>query len=94
MANTKQAKKMIRKTAKRTIYNRWWKSQIKDAYKSIVTLIAGNQANSEVTDETKKAISTLQKKADKAAKRNIIHKNKAARIKSKAMKSLLTKTAK
>lgn len=82
MANTKQAQKMIRKTKKRTQYNRWWKSKVKNAIKELETTIAID-ANAKLT--------ALQKVVDKAVKNNVIHRNTGARIKSSAMKDLQSK---
>lgn len=78
MANTKQAQKMIRKTKKRTQYNRWWKSLVKNAIKV-----------AKKTSDTKDA-TQLQKIVDKAVKNKVIHKNKGNRIKSSLMKKLQT----
>ena len=82
MANTKQAQKMIRKTKKRTQYNRWWKSKVKNAIKELETTVA-KDSNAKLT--------ALQKVVDKAVKNNVIHRNTGARIKSSAMKDLQSK---
>lgn len=82
MANTKQAQKMIRKTKKRTQYNRWWKSKVKNAIKELESTVA-KDANAKLT--------ALQKVVDKAIKNNVIHRNTGARIKSSAMKDLQSK---
>lgn len=78
MANTKQAQKAIRKTKTKTSYNKWWKTQVRGAYKNILELIKENKPMEEIL----KSASTLQKKTDKAAKANVFAKNKASRIKS------------
>ena len=90
MANTKQAKKMIRKIKRRTQYNRWWKSKIKRAISALDKIASQNSS------EINKLYANLQKTVDKAAKKGVIHKNKANRIKSKSAKKLAlnTKTAK
>ncbi len=82
MANTKQALKMIRKTKKRTQYNRWWKSKVKNAIKEI---------ESATSEESNTKVSMLQKVIDKAVKNNVIHRNTGARIKSSMMKHLHSK---
>lgn len=83
MANTKQAIKAVRKTVKKTSYNKWWKNQIRSAYKSVMTML-----NSEKSDkkEASAKIAEFQKKLDKSVKSNVVHKNKAARLKSQVMK--------
>jgi len=80
MANTKQAQKMIRKTEKRTQFNRWWKSLVK---KSIKDLIGSKNPSQEL-------IVKFQKTIDKAVKNHVIHQNKGNRIKSQLMKKLQT----
>ena len=81
MANTKQAQKAIRKTRKRTNYNKWWKNQVKTAYKAVLAVITSSES-----EKIAESVSKLQKKIDKATKSNTIHKNKARRMKSAAMK--------
>ena len=76
MPITKSAQKALRQTKKRTVVNKLWKQKLKSAVKK-----AGTQ-------KTKEAISYAFKIADKAAKAKIIHKNKAARIKSKLSRIL------
>ncbi len=78
----KSAKKKLRKDVKRTKRNLKYKDAIKKAIKAV---------------QQKKGDQLLIKKAysiiDKAAKEKIIHKNKAARLKSKISK-LVSKTTK
>lgn len=83
MANTKSALKRVRQTKTRTERNRAEKSRLKTARKSTLTAIeAGDK------DAASKAAELLFSVADKAAKRNLIHKNKAANIKSKTAKAI------
>ncbi len=85
MANTKQAKKMIRKTKRRTSYNRWWKSKIKKALDDVNEIIAkANPTQEEINEK----VIVAQKTIDKATKNNVIHKNKANRLKASLMKSV------
>jgi ribosomal protein S20 len=74
MPNTKSAKKAVRGSERKRRHNMFWKKRIKDATKA---LIAGKES---VT------LSDLQKALDKATKENVIHKNKANRLKSKYAK--------
>ena len=83
MANTKQAIKAVRKTVKRTSYNKWWKNQIKTAYKSVMALLSTDKPNKE---QANTKISELQKKVDKSIKSRIVTKNRGARMKSSVMK--------
>jgi len=66
----KNAKKKLKQDKKRTIQNR----KIKDTYKTLVKAAKTKKS----ADSVSKAFAGL----DKAAKQNIIHPNKASRIKS------------
>ena len=79
MANTTQAKKMIRKIKTKTAYNKWWKTKVKNAIKALDEIVSKPEASTESTMESYKA---LQKVVDKAQKNGVIKKNKANRIKS------------
>lgn len=80
MANTKSAKKQIRVQAKKKLRNTAIKSKIKTIYKSAVTQIETKP------NERQKAISVVFSELDKAAAKGVIHKNKAARKKSRLLK--------
>lgn len=77
----KSAKKRIKTTEKKTAQNKEWKQRLKNAIKDMEKAVkAGdNEAAAEQLKETKKVI-------DKAVTRNIIHKNNAARKKSRLTK--------
>jgi len=81
MANTKSAKKDLRRNAKRRIRNQATKSALKTYIKKTRTAITTGDA-SQTADALKLAVQAL----DKAAKRGIIHKNQAARRKSRIAK--------
>ena len=83
MAHTKAAEKAQRQTQKRTARNRQVKERIKDATKNLLGLISAKKM-----DEAKAALPKFIKLLDKSAKQNVIHKNKAARLKSAWMKKL------
>jgi ribosomal protein S20 len=87
MANTKQAIKMVRKTVRRTSYNKWWKNQVRSAYKSVMTLL---NTEKPAKSEANTKIAELQKKIDKSIKAKIVSKHKGARMKSQAMKKAKT----
>lgn len=76
MANTKSAQKRVRSDEKKRLRNQAYKSQIKTAIKKAETLIFSGEASEEAIRE---AASIL----DKAAVKGIIHKNNAARRKSR-----------
>lgn len=78
MANIRSAKKNIRKTATRTLRNRANKSRIRTLRKKVLTAIQkGDNA------QAQKAYNEFASAADKAAKKHIIHKNTASRLKSR-----------
>ena len=83
MANTRSAKKEIRASAKKREHNLMWKRRIKAMQKTIKKTLKTEPEN---TDILKAQQSALQKVVDKAAKENVIHKNKASRIKSRYAK--------
>ena len=85
MANTKSAEKRVRQIAKRTERNRATKSRIKTLQKKAVS--AAGEGNS---DEALKTLQEFTKAVDKATKRNIFHKNKAANLKSLTNKAVKT----
>src|SRR3712207_7375680 len=78
MANIKSAKKRIRVTEKKTLVNKMVKSALKTSIKRFEeAVVAGNkEVAAEKLNETIKAL-------DMAATKNILHKNKAARRKSR-----------
>lgn len=75
MPNIKSAKKKMRKDVKRTKHNVFYREAISKAVKLIAKLKGDEK-------EARKTLSLI----DKAAKKKIIHKNKAARLKSRVMK--------
>jgi small subunit ribosomal protein S20 len=80
MANHKSSKKRIRSNEAKRLRNRYY---AKTTRNSIKALRAETSAA-----EAKKDLPTVLSNIDKLAKRNIIHKNKAANLKSKLMKKL------
>jgi len=91
MANTKQARKRARQNVARNLHNTSLRSRLKTAIKSVRKAVeAGDKANA--AEIFRKATSIIDSIADKG----IIHKNKAARSKSRlsaAVKALGTTTA-
>lgn len=82
----KSAKKELRKSRKRFVRNLNIKRNIKDLIKEIKKI-----AQEKKGKEAQKLFIKLQKMADKAAIRNIIHKNKASRVKSRILKAISKK---
>lgn len=78
MANHKSALKRIRQTAKRTLRNKYQHKTTRNAIKAL----RDSDNKKEATEMLPKVSSMI----DKLAKRNIIHDNKAANLKSKLTK--------
>ena len=78
MANTKSAKKRNRQTLVRTARNKSIKSRVRNARKAALAAIAGGDAAVMAAK-----ISDYASVADKAANKNVIHKNAANRFKAR-----------
>ena len=78
MANIKAAKKKIRQIEKRRVLNRYFAKTTRNAIKNLKDL----KDKSEAEDRLKEVTAMI----DKLSKKNIIHKNKAANLKSKLSK--------
>jgi len=78
MANHKSALKRIRQAATKTLRNKY---QHKTTRNAIQTLRGTTNKK-----EAQKMLSTVSSMLDKLAKRNVIHKNKAANLKSSLTK--------
>lgn len=87
MPNIASAKKRTRQNEKRRVKNQAQKSAIRTQEKKLRALVAEKKA-----EEASKVQSKLISLVDKAAKKNLIHKNAAARKKSR-IAHLLKKAA-
>jgi len=75
MANHQSAKKRIRQSEKRRVHNKFYAKSARNAIKKL-------RETSE-KDAAQELLPKVASLIDKLAKRNIIHKNKAANLKSK-----------
>ena len=75
MANNSSAKKRIRQTEKKRIHNKYYHKTTRNAVKAL--------RNTTEKDAAAILLPKVSALLDKLAKRNIIHKNKAANLKSK-----------
>ena len=82
MANTKSSKKDMRRSAKKRIINISVKSALKTYVKKVRVAAATGEA-----EATKSALVNAVSALDKAAQRGVIHKNQAARRKSRIAKA-------
>lgn len=83
MANHKSALKRVRQTKVRTERNRQRKTEIKSLRKETLAAVQSGDASSAA-----KSLAKFSSAVDKAAKKGMIHKNKAANLKSRAAKAL------
>lgn len=80
MANHKSALKRIRQSEKRKLYNRYYSKTMRHALRDFRALTDKKEAE----ERLPKMISCI----DKLAQKGIIHKNKAANLKSKCAKQV------
>ena len=83
MPNTKQALKRMRVTAKRTARNRQVKSTVKTALRRYSDTLGQGDLDT-ARDKLQVAVKTI----DKAVSKGVVHKNAAARKKSRLTKRL------
>lgn len=84
MANNKSAKKRIEITKRNRLRNRIYKSSVKTLIKKFLVHLDDYKVSKNLEDKEKlkKTLSLIYSLIDKATKKNIFHKNKAARKKS------------
>ncbi|MBC9930658.1 30S ribosomal protein S20 [Chitinophaga qingshengii] len=80
MANHKATKKDVRQSKKRNERNRYYGKTTRNAIRDLKAITDKAQAEKELSD--------VASMIDKLAKRNVIHKNKAANLKSKLAKKI------
>lgn len=78
MANIKSAKKRIKVTEVKTLKNRMIKSALKTAIKKFEAAVEAKN-----TEEAKALYTSVVKSLDMAASKGVVHKNMAARKKSR-----------
>ena len=78
MANTVQAKKRARQSEKRRLHNASFRSMVRTSIKRVIAAIQSGDA-----DKAKAAYVEAVPVIDRMADKGIIHKNKAARHKSR-----------
>ncbi len=83
MANIASAAKRARQTERRTLRNRALKSQIKSIRKQILEAVKAGDKKTAAT-----SLEAFSSTVDKASKTNLVHRNSAARSKSKLAKQV------
>ena len=89
MPNSPNAKKALRQSEKRRIHNRTQRSALRTVLKKARAAATSGDAEAAQT-----AFRTAVKRLDQAAAKNLIHKNAAARTKSRLSKFVKENTAK
>lgn len=84
MPITSSAKKALRSSKRKRVFNLRRKSEMQDVIKEYKKLILAKK-----TSEAQKLVPKLQKVIDKAEKRGLIKKNTASRKKSRLIKIIL-----
>ncbi len=83
MPHTLTAKKRLRQSKQRFVINRGRKREIATRSKKFVEAVTSGQL-----DRARELLDIVVSKIDKASKKNIIHRNKAARMKSRLARVL------
>ncbi|MDR3255267.1 MAG: 30S ribosomal protein S20 [Synergistaceae bacterium] len=78
MPNKKSAAKRVLIAEKNRLYNRYWKTRCKTAVKNFLVAVSGNDP-----EAITKRFNDAQSALDKAVIKGVIHRNTAARRKSK-----------
>jgi len=86
MPNSASAKKRVRQEEKRRMHNRSVKSSVKTYITKARVAIDDGENREEAQEAVRHAVSEL----DRAAKKGVLHRNNAARRKSRLMKRLNT----
>ncbi len=83
MPHSKQAKKRMRQSEERRVQNKAVRTRMKSAVKGVLSATTAEQARA--------ALPEAMKRIDKAAKTHAIHKNAAARYKSRISRTVASK---
>ena len=83
MPITKSAKRQMRQNIKRRLYNKKIKESFKSSIKEFRKLVTDKK-----TKEAETLLNKIFSKLDKAAKKKVIRKNKASRLKSRLSAAL------
>jgi small subunit ribosomal protein S20 len=84
MANSKSAEKRIQINKRNRLRNRWYKSSVKTLTKTFFNQLEISKSSNTLEDKEKlqKLLSSVYSLIDKGTKKNVFHKNTAARKKA------------
>lgn len=93
MANTKSAKKRIDTNKRNRLRNRFYKSSLKTLIKKFLKELSLSKESGNIDDMEKvqKTFNSIYSLIDKATKKNVLHKNNAARKKAQLIGHLKIK---
>ena len=93
MANNKSAKKRIHINKRNRLRNRFYKSSLKTLMKKFLGELSISKESKNPSDKEKvqKTFNSLYSLIDKATKKNVLHKNNAARKKAQLINYLKIK---
>ena len=89
MANTKSAEKRMRQSAERRVRHRAARGEMRTAIKKVRGALAGGDAAAAQT-----ALNNAVQVIDRTAKKHVVHRNTAARTKSRLVKAAAKASAK
>ena len=92
MPNTDSARRALRKDERRRVRNKQQRSTLRTAVKKVRASVAAVPSGEKTVEDAKVALQLAIKKLDQSAAKHLIHKNKAARDKSRLTK-LINKLA-
>ncbi len=85
MPNKKSAEKRVRTSERNRIYNRYWTTRCKTSAKKVLEAVESSDRDLSV-----KRLDEAQSAIDKAVVKGVIHKNTAARRKSRLTRAVKT----
>lgn len=83
MANTQSAKKQVRNSYRKWLRNRYTKGKLRGAVKAVREAIEAGDY-----ETAKQWMPRAESELDRAARKHVIHPNKAARLKSRLMSQI------
>jgi len=93
MPNTDSARRALRKDERRRVRNKQQRSALRTTVKKVRSTVAAVPAGEKSVDDAKSALQLAIKKIDQSAAKHLIHRNKAARDKSRLTKLINKLTA-
>ena len=93
MPNTDSARRALRKDERRRVRNKQQRSALRTTVKKVRATAVAEPTGEKSVDDAKAALLLADKKIDQSAAKHLIHKNKAARDKSRLTKLINKLTA-